>query len=388
MRQAALKLTALACLLAACGSQAAPLTLGVLGRADDPRLDPKRVELAYLGQPGGVLTDAVDVAVKESKFELEEAKLEVKVEASDVKDANEAKAALLKLEKAGAQAALVDWPAAWISAAVPAVKLPVFNVGAADDALRQAACLPNLFHTLPSERMRSDALAQTLVARRWSKVLVLQGSSPEDATRGATVQASLKRYSLKVVGIKPFKLSADPRERDLANPALLTGNIDYDVVWVVDSDGEFARSLPYRTALPRPVIGDAGLTALAWAPNFERFGAPQLARRFSRAAKRPMTAQDWAAWAATKAVLQTAQLSKPATAAGVIKGLTAPDFVLDGFKGTRTSLRAWDRQLRQPMLLSDGLGVIGISPGEGVMHPKNALDTLGADEPEKLCKPK
>ena len=32
----------------------------------------------------------------------------------------------------------------------------------------------------------------------------------------------------------------------------------YDVVWVVDSDGEFARSLPYRTVLPRPVVGDAG----------------------------------------------------------------------------------------------------------------------------------
>ena len=43
------------------------------------------------------------------------------------------------------------------------------------------------------------------------------------------------------------------RERDLANPRLLTQG-DYDVVWVVDGDGEFAVNLPYRTLLPRPVV--------------------------------------------------------------------------------------------------------------------------------------
>ena len=48
--------------------------------------------------------------------------------------------------------------------------------------------------------------------------------------------------------------------------------------------------------------------------------------------------------------------------------------------------RGWDGQLRQPMLLSDGQGVLAAAPAEGVLHPKNALDTLGADAPEKLCK--
>ena len=27
-----------------------------------------------------------------------------------------------------------------------------------------------------------------------------------------------------------------------------------------------------------------------------------------------------------------------------------------------------------------------MAPGDGVLHPKNTLDTLGADAPEKLCK--
>ena len=161
------------------------------------------------------------------------------------------------------------------------------------------------------------------------------------------------------------------------------------MVWVIDSDGEFARSLPYRTALARPVVGDAGLAALAWAPNFERFGAPQLARRFVRAAQRPLTGPDWAAYMAAKAVLQAAleQAANP-SAAQVMKALTRADFTLDGFKGVRLSFRAWDRQLRQPLLLTDGVGVVGSAPVDGVMHPKNVLDTLGADAPESLCKPK
>ena len=50
------------------------------------------------------------------------------------------------------------------------------------------------------------------------------------------------------------------------------------------------------------------------------------------------------------------------------------------------SFRAWDGQLRQPLLLSDGQSVISMAPVDGMLHAKNTLDTLGADAPEKLCK--
>jgi ABC transporter substrate binding protein (PQQ-dependent alcohol dehydrogenase system) len=373
-------------LLAAAAAAAAPLKLALVQRADDERLAPRRAELAYPGHPGGSAETAVRVAIDEAQFELDAAKLEATLETVEVADPAAARAALQRLEKAGHAALLVDLPAAWLATAASAVKLPLFNVGAADDSLR-AACLPQLFHTLPSERMRVDAVAQHLLSRRWQRVLLLRGPRPEDAVRSAVVQAAVKRYGLKLVAIRSFKLSADPRERELANLQLLSaasGGAEHDIVWVVDSDGEFARSVPYRTALPRPVVGDGGLTAQAWAPNFERFGAPQLARRFARAAKRPMTGHDWAAWIATKAVLQAAIENPKAPAAA----LSRDGFVLDGFKGTRTSFRAWDRQLRQPLLLSDGVGVIGSAPVDGVLHPKNVLDTLGADAPESACKPR
>ena len=132
------------------------------------------------------------------------------------------------------------------------------------------------------------------------------------------------------------------------------------------------------------MVGDAGLVALAWHAQFERFGAPQVSRRFAKAAGRAMTGNDWAAWMAGKALAAAAVASPKGPAAALAKAL--PTLELDGSKGTVLSFRAWDGQLRQPMLLTDGQGVIALAPADGVLHPKNNLDTLGADAPEKLCK--
>jgi ABC transporter substrate binding protein (PQQ-dependent alcohol dehydrogenase system) len=295
-----------------------------------------------------------------------------------------ARAAAQAAEEAGAAVLLTDLPDDWTLAVADAVKLPVLNLGATADRLRQQDCRARMFHLIPSERMRSDALAQTLVSRKWTRLLLLVGPSPRDQQRAATAQASIKRYGLQVVASKPYKLSADPRERDLANPLLLTAGTAYDAVWVVDSDGEFARSLPYRTVLPRPVVGDAGLVALGWHAQFERFGAPQVARRFAKATKRAMTDHDWAAWMGGKALIAAAATEPKGPNAAWAQALAKTP--IDGSKGTGLSFRAWDGQLRQPMLLTDGQGVISQAPIEGLMHPTQVLDTLGADAAEKLCK--
>jgi ABC transporter substrate binding protein (PQQ-dependent alcohol dehydrogenase system) len=368
-------------------AQAAAFKATVISRADDARLDPSRLEKAYLGHPGGAAIEGVQVAIKESRFELDGAGATLAAEQVLVNSAEAARAAALKAEKAGAGALVLDLPADWQLAVADAVKLPLLNVGEAADRLREKDCRPRLHHLLPSERMRADALAQTLLARKWMNVLLLTGSGAGDAERVAVAQAALKRYGMKVVATKPWKLSGDPRERDMANPLLLTGVAtvgQYDVVWVVDSDGEFARSLPYRTGLPRPVVGDAGLVALGWHPSFERFGSPQVSKRFLKDTKRPMTAQDYAAWLAGKALVAAAVDQPKGPLPVWQKSLITSE--LDGSKGTPMSFRAWDGQLRQTLLLTDGQGVIGQAPVDGVMHPRDVLDTLGADAPEKLCK--
>ncbi|WP_114972275.1 branched-chain amino acid ABC transporter substrate-binding protein [Rhodoferax ferrireducens] len=369
--------------LAGAIAQAASWNVTLLEEQNSPALERQRLDRAYLGHPGGPAADGWTQALDDARFELEAARTQINWKAQSVATLESARAAAQQAEKAGHQALVVNLPASWVNAIAAAVKVPVINVGSGADSLREAQCRRNLLHTLPSDRMRADALSQTLVSRKWSQVLVLAGPSDDDRARAATVQASLRRYGLKVVVERPFKLSTDPRERELANPKLLTGGVSYDVVWVVDADGEFARTLPYNTMAARPVVGDAGLVALGWHAQFERYGAPQVSRRMAKTFKRAMTQQDWASWMAGKAISLAATGLNKAGGAELLAALN--QLSLDGSKGVSMQFRPWDGQLQQTMLLTDGQGVIGTAPVDGVLHPRNALDTLGTDSTEKRC---
>jgi ABC transporter substrate binding protein (PQQ-dependent alcohol dehydrogenase system) len=68
---------------------------------------------------------------------------------------------------------------------------------------------------------------------------------------------------------------------------------------------------------------------------------------------------------------------------GFLKG---PDFSIAAFKGQRLTLRDWNLQLRQPILLVDGRMVVSVSPQEGFLHQVSELDTLGVDRPETKCR--
>ena len=56
------------------------------------------------------------------------------------------------------------------------------------------------------------------------------------------------------------------------------------------------------------------------------------------------------------------------------------------FKGQKLTLRDWNLQLRQPILLGDGRTIASVSPQEGFLHQVSELDTLGFDRPETKCK--
>ena len=99
---------------------------------------------------------------------------------------------------------------------------------------------------------------------------------------------------------------------------------------------------------------------------------------------RPMTAHDWSAWIAAKALVAAAVSAPKGPAMALAQALAQG--VVDGSKGVGLSVRPWDGQLRQPLLLSDGQAVIDTAPIEGLLHPQNVFDTLGGDAPEKLCK--
>jgi ABC transporter substrate binding protein (PQQ-dependent alcohol dehydrogenase system) len=384
---------ALACVSLVCASgvvQAKELTIGVVLDPNDARYESKRLDKNYPGHPLGRPQAGAELAIAESKFQLGQANLKVTLQEMPASSVQEAQTQIAALAKKGVRHFLLDLPGTAVAQLAKSLQqsdLLLFNVSAPESGLRGAACSANLFHTLPDERMMADAIAQFLTVKKWTKVLLLTSTLPADQSLVAATQQALKRYGIKVTATKNFKLSNDPRERDFGNVALLTAGIDADVIWVVDGDGEFAREVPYRTVLPRPVVGNAGLVPEGWHASWERYGAPQLNRRFKKSANRWMTSTDWAAWIATKAIIEVA-LKEP-DARNHRRALRSPDLVLDGFKGARLSFRPWDQQLRQPVFLAHGGiggGIAGVAPFDGFLHQKNNLDTLGADEKESRCK--
>ena len=383
----------LVCLWVGCTSlpvyAAQTLSIGYVQQSDDPRYDDKHMTAQFLGQALGRPTVGAEVALKEVKFHGQNAGVEFALESAEAATAAELIKQVETLQAKGVRFILSDLPAATLSEVASAFKgkdVVFFNVSAPDDSLRQAQCQAVVFHTLPNHAMQADALVQYLVAHKWKQVLVLEGEAPEDKLLTAAFERAAKRYGAEIVAKRPFVLGNDPRERDKNNIALLTGDEDYDVVYIADSHGEFARNAAYQTLLPRPVIGSEGLNALAWNWAWERHGAPQVEKRFEKKAERRMSDPDWAAWMAVKAVATAVQQTNGADFVKLRDFLTAPDTTLDGAKGNASSFRPWDHQLRQPLLLSTHNWVVDRAPLEGFLHQTNNLDTLGFDERDSQCK--
>ena len=73
----------------------------------------------------------------------------------------------------------------------------IVDMRTTDDSLRQRDCRTNVFHILPNQAMRADALAQFLVEKRWSRWFLLQGPAPQDAVYAADVRRSAGRYGAR-----------------------------------------------------------------------------------------------------------------------------------------------------------------------------------------------
>jgi ABC transporter substrate binding protein (PQQ-dependent alcohol dehydrogenase system) len=262
----------------------------------------------------------------------------------------------------------------------------LFNVSAEADALRGPDCFVNLMHLIPSTAMRTDALMQYVVARKWRDVLVLEGPDARDSDTVHALERSAKRFGARIVAKRPFVLGSDPRERHQNNLALLTAGASYDVVFAADESREFSRFLPYQTMSPRPVIGDAGLTAGAWHWAWDRDGGANVSRRFRRMTQRPMRSEDWAAWVGVKSIIEAVLRARSTDFAIVTAYLKGGEFRVDGSKGQALSFRRWDNQLRQPVQLSTQDAVIAQAPFTQFLHQSENLDTLGADRPDSACR--
>jgi ABC transporter substrate binding protein (PQQ-dependent alcohol dehydrogenase system) len=269
----------------------------------------------------------------------------------------------------------------------------LFDAGSSDDRLREQDCRANVIHVAPTRSMLADALGQYLVWKQWKRWLLVSGSHDNDKLYADALRRAASRFGAKIVQERTFEDTGGARRTDSGvtliqrqMPVFTQQAPAYDVLVAADESEVFAAYLPYRTWDPRPVAGSAGLVPTSWDAAHDQWGAIQIQSRFVRLNSRHMTALDMQAWTAARMVGEATSRTNsgdPKTVFGFIKG---KDFSVAAFKGQRLTLRDWNLQLRQPILLSDGRMVVSVSPQEGFLHQFSELDTLGVDRPETKCK--
>ncbi len=261
------------------------------------------------------------------------------------------------------------------------------------DLLRQQDCRANVFHLLPSQAMRTDALAQFLVLKRWTRWFLIQGPTPQDAVYAADVRRSAARYGARVVAEKTYNYDAGSRRSDTGYQQIQTQmplatevGADYDVIFVADESDLFGDYLPYNTYAARPIVGTQGLVASAWTPAYQEYAALQMQQRFGLFAHRGMTERDYGGWLAVRIVGNAVMRARKTSPMAMRAYLRSNGFLVAGYKGQGLTFRGWDNQLRQPVLLSQPLMTVSLSPQQGFLHPGYTTDTLGFDEPETQCR--
>jgi ABC transporter substrate binding protein (PQQ-dependent alcohol dehydrogenase system) len=268
-----------------------------------------------------------------------------------------------------------------------------FNARAPDDRLREEDCRANIIHTAPTRSMLADALAQYLAWKKWQRWLLVVGSHPRDKLFADALRRAANRLGAKIVQERVFEDTGGGRRTDSGIvqvqrqiPVFTQSAPGYDVLVAADESEVFAGYLPYRTWDARPVAGSAGLVPKSWDAAHEQWGAAQLQSRFAASFQRRMTALDGQAWTAARMIGEAASRTQTADPKALLAFLTRPDFALAAFKGQKLTLREWNLQLRQPILLVDGRVVVSVSPQEGFLHQVSELDTLGYDRPETKCR--
>lgn len=296
----------------------------------------------------------------------------------------------------GAQFIIADLPAQnLLTASVIAKKRDalLFNISAPDVRLREEDCRSNIIHIAPDHAMLADGLAQYLIWKQWRRWFLIKGSHAEDELLAQAYRRAAKKFGAKIIEERLYEDTGGGRRSDSGSvqtqrqmPTLTQNAAGHDVLLAVDENNVFAAYLPYRTWEPKLVVGSAGLTPTNWDAAHEQWGAHQLQNRFIANYHRAMNARDNAAWLAMRMIGEAAVRTRSNRPTDLLTYMLDKDFSIAAFKGLRLTLRSWNQQLRQPILLSDGRMTISVSPQEGFLHQTSELDTLGYDQPETKCR--
>ena len=376
------------CLAALCGSLSAVAADALQVRIGYLAYQPPRGPLLsnVIPEPSDAGRRGAELAIIDSNSTGRFLKQHFELQSAELDTAQALLAAAEQQHQAGIRLFVVNAPADTLRQL--SQRLPdslLLNAGSADDRLRREQCLGNVLHTLSSRAMLADALAQFLAVRKWTRWLLVTGSSEDDLAYATALRRAAKRFGHRIVAEKPWSFDNDQRRSAQADMPLFTQATEYDVVLVADERGDFGEYLPYNTWYPRPVAGTQGLTPTAWHKTVETFGAAQLQKRFEALAGRWMNDRDFAAWMAVRSIAAAVTRLRASEPGAIRRLALSAELPLDGFKGRKLSFRPWNGELRQPIPLVHPRALVSTSPQDGFLHPNNEMDSLGYDRPEVKC---
>ncbi|MEE2859510.1 MAG: ABC transporter substrate-binding protein [Pseudomonadota bacterium] len=268
----------------------------------------------------------------------------------------------------------------------------LLNARARGDNLRGQDCRFNTIHVAPSRAMLADGLTQFLMWKNWPRWFMIHGSHPEDLAMAEAYRNSANKFGARIVEEREYEDTGGARRTDSGHvqvqaqmPVFTQRAADHDIVITADEADVFAAYMPYLTWDPRPVAGSAGLVPRSWHPAMEAWGGTQFQNRFESLADRQIREDDYQTWLALRIIGEAATRTQSGDPEVLKEFILSPEFDVAGFKGQALTVRDWDHQVRQPILLTTGVLTTSVSPQDQYLHQTSQLDTLGVDRPETQC---
>ena len=147
------------------------IAIGYVDLLNDPRHEDRTGFGGIVIEPRGRPHDGASLAMNDLAMVGQALGIEFELVAERAANADGVAGAIARLRsERGARFILLDAGAEIVTAAALNTRgsdVLLLNVSAEADALRGASCASHLLHLFPSTAMRTDALTQYIVARKW-----------------------------------------------------------------------------------------------------------------------------------------------------------------------------------------------------------------------------
>lgn len=248
-------------------------------------------------------------------------------------------------------------------------KIPFFNVGETDDALRGDGCSRYVFHIEASDAMYLDALAELAKAQGFARWYVVTDTTARGQALQARATVAAAKSGCTIVGSSSVRAAQAIYYGDVDKAKSADADV---IVILLQAYDQFNFILQMEEAgitgpvlsLPETITQTRDYIAAA------RYRLPAL-NPVHRVALWETTMPDpagqafndkiraqwgegadptaWSSYHAIKIILDTVMATGTNDAEAMIAHLEAPDTTFDVLKGAGVSFRPWDHQLRQPL---------------------------------------